>query len=94
MIKSFKDKEAEKIFNRCFSRKLPQDIQRTALLQLRSLHRACNVNDLRSPPSNHLEKLGGDRKGQCSIRINAAWRICFEWHENNAYDVGIVNYHK
>jgi proteic killer suppression protein len=93
MIKSFKDKEAGKIFNRCFSRKLPQSIQRTALLQLRSLHRSCSINDLRSPPSNHLEKLSGERRGQYSIRINDAWRICFLWREDNAHDVEIVNYH-
>ena len=70
MIKSFKDKETERIFNRYFSKKLPQSIQRSALLQLRSLNQARNINDLRNPPSNHSEKLRGNRKGQHSIRIN------------------------
>jgi len=93
MIRSFKDKETERIFNRYFSRKLPQHIQRTALLQLRSLNQVRNINDLRSPPSNHLEKLYGDRKGQNSIRINDQWRICFVWDGNDAHDVEIADYH-
>jgi proteic killer suppression protein len=93
MIKSFKDKETEKIFNRYFSKKLPQSIQRSALLQLRSLNQAKNINDLRNPPSNHLEKLGGDRKGQLSIKINDQWRICFVWDDNDAYEVEIADYH-
>ena len=93
MIESFKSKETEKIFNRYFSKKLPQDIQRPALLQLKSLNQARNINDLRNPPANRLEKLGGDRKGQYSIRINDQWRICFIWKDNNAYDVEIADYH-
>ena len=93
MIKSFKNKETEKIFNRYFSKKLPQNIQRSALLQLRSLNQARNINDLRNPPSNHLEKLHGNRKGQHSIKINAQWRICFVWDDNDAYDVEIADYH-
>jgi len=93
MIKSFKNKETEKIFNRYFSKKLPQNIQRSALLQLRSLNQARNINDLRNPPSNHLEKLHGNRKGQHSIKINEQWRICFVWNDNDAYDVEIADYH-
>ena len=93
MIKSFKDKETERIFNRYFSKKLPQNFQRRALLQLRSLNQARNMNDLRNPPSNHLEKLSADRKGQHSIRINDQWRICFAWDGNDAYDVEITDYH-
>jgi len=93
MIKSFKNKETEKIFNRYFSKKLPQNIQRSALLQLRSLNQAKNINDLRNPPSNHLEKLLGNRKGQYSIKINEQWRICFVWDDNDAYDVEIADYH-
>jgi len=93
MIKSFKNKETEKIFNRYFSKKLPQNILRSALLQLRSLNQAKNINDLRNPPSNHLEKLLGNRKGQHSIKINDQWRICFVWDDNDAYDVEIADYH-
>ena len=93
MIKSFKNKETEKIFNRYFSKKLPQNIQRSALLQLRSLNQARNIIDLRNPPSNHLEKLHGNRKGQHSIKINDQWRICFIWDGNDAYEVEIADYH-
>ena len=93
MIKSFKDHEAEKIFQRQFSRKLPHDIQRTALRKLRMLNRAMNLNDLRVPPKNRLEKLKGDRQEQYSIRINDQWRICFIWDDSDAYEVEITDYH-
>lgn len=93
MIKSFKDRETEKIFRRQFSRRLPQDIQRAALRRLTFLHAAKELNDLYLPPSNRLESLAGDRAGQYSIRINEQWRICFEWTENDAYHVEIVDYH-
>jgi len=93
MIKSFKDNEAEKIFQRQFSRKLPHDIQRTALRKLRMLNRAMNLNDLRVPPNNRLEKLKGDRQEQYSIRINDQWRICFIWDDSDAYEVEIIDYH-
>jgi proteic killer suppression protein len=93
MIKSFKDKETEKIFNRQVSRKLPGDIQQVALRKLRMINRAIRLNDLRVPPNNRLEKLKGNRSGQYSIRINDQWRICFIWEEPDAYDVEIVDYH-
>ncbi|MBZ0109372.1 MAG: type II toxin-antitoxin system RelE/ParE family toxin [Candidatus Scalindua rubra] len=93
MIKSFKCKETEKIFNRSFSRKLPQDIQRTALRKLRMLNRAIKLNDLKVPPSNHLEALYGNRKRQHSIRINDQWRICFKWSGGEANNVEITDYH-
>ncbi len=93
MIKSFKDKEAEKIFNRQVSRKLPRDIQQVALRKLRMINRAKRLNDLRVPPNNRLEKLKRNRSGQYSIRINDQWRICFIWEEPDAYDVEIVDYH-
>ena len=57
------------------------------------LNRAVTINDLRVPPSNYLEKLRGDRKSQYSIRINNQWRICFEWHVADVYNVEIVDYH-
>jgi toxin HigB-1 len=94
MIRSFKDKEAEKIFNRALSRKLPNDLQRTALRKLRMLNRAMNLSDLRVPPANRLEKMKGDRSDQYSIRINDQWRICFKWSSSDAFDVEIVDYHK
>ncbi len=93
MIRSFRCKETESIFNRNYSKKFPFSIQRVALRKLRMLNQARNLNDLRVPPGNKLESLKGDRKGQMSIRINEQWRICFEWHENDAYNVEIVDYH-
>ncbi len=93
MIRSFKCKETEKIFNRQFSKKFPADIQRVALRKLRMLNRAKTLRDLRVPPGNRLEALKGERKGQYSIRINDQWRICFEWHENDSYNVEIGDYH-
>lgn len=94
MIQSFKDKEAEKIFRRERSLRLPADLLRPALRKLRMLHRAVSLEDLRVPPANHLEKLKGDRAGQYSIRINDQWRVCFRWQENDAIDVEIVDYHR
>ena len=94
MIRSFKDKEAEKIFKRKRSPKLPEMLHRVALRKLRMLNRASNLNDLRVPPANRLEKLKGDRSGQHSLRINDQWRICFKWHDNDAFHVEIVDYHK
>jgi len=93
MIHSFKDKETEKIWNQVLSRKLPRSIQRIALRKLYMLNRAVDLNDLKIPPSNYLEKLKGDRKGQYSIRVNDQWRICFLWQNGNAVDVEIVDYH-
>ena len=93
MIKSFADKETEKIFRRYFSRKLPQDIQHPARRKLEILDAAEKLEDLRVPPSNHLEKLTGNREGQHSIRINKQWRICFEWQNGHTYQVEIVDYH-
>ncbi len=93
MIRSFKDKEAEKIFKRQGSSKLPEMLQRIALRKLRMLNRAANLNDLRVPPANKLEKLKGDRLGQHSLRINDQWRICFKWHDSDAFQVEIVDYH-
>lgn len=93
MIKSFKSKETQKIFNREYSRKLPQSIQRLALRKLLMIDAAIDVNDLRVPPSNHLELLKGRRKGFNSIRINKQWRICFRWHHGDAHDVEIADYH-
>ncbi len=93
MIRTFKDREAEKIFKREFSRKIPPDIQQIALRKLRMLNRSINLNDLKVPPANRLEKLKGSRAGQYSIRINDQWRICFEWHQNESFKVEIVDYH-
>ena len=93
MIKSFKDSEAEKIYFRERSRKLPPDIQQVALRKLRMVNNAKNINDLRIPPANRLEKLTGNRSGQYSVRINDQWRVCFIWRDGDATEVEITDYH-
>ena len=93
MIKSFKCKETEKLFYGRFSAKLPQDIQRPAVIKLKIINAASILETLRVPPSNHLEALHLDREDQHSIRINKQWRICFIWKDSDAYDVEIVDYH-
>lgn len=93
MIKSFRDRETEKIYFRERSNKLPGDIQQIALRKLRMLNNAQSINDIRIPPANRLEKLVGNRAGQYSIRINDQWRICFIWKGSDAYDVEITDYH-
>ena len=92
MIKSFADKETKLVFDEIFSKKLPSDIQKIALRKLLMLSKAKCLNDLRIPPSNHLEKLQGSRSAQHSIRINDKWRICFRL-ENDFCDVEITDYH-
>ena len=69
------------------------DIQQVALRKLRMINNAININDLRVPPANHLEKLSGNREGQYSIRINDQWRICFDWRGSDAFNVEIADYH-
>jgi toxin HigB-1 len=93
MIKGFKDREAEKLFQREPALKLSQEMQRVALRKLRMLNRAKTLADLRIPPANRLEALKGDRLRQHSIRINDRWRICFVWREGDVYEVEIVDYH-
>jgi proteic killer suppression protein len=93
VIRSFKDTETEKIYHRTRSRKLPEDIQKTALRKLRMLNNATTLDDLRIPPANRLEMLHGNREGQYSIRINRQWRVCFQWNTGDAFDVEIVDYH-
>ena len=93
MIKSFRGREAETIFNRRRSRRVPPDIHGVALRKLRMVNNAETLEDLRVPPANRLEKLKGEREGQWSIRINDQWRVCFEWKEGHAYNVEIADYH-
>ena len=93
MVKSFSCKETKKVFERTFSKKLPQDIQAKARQKLVLIDAATELIDLRIPPGNMLEELKDDRKGQHSIRINDQWRICFVWKGGDAYDVEILDYH-
>lgn len=93
MIKSFRSKDAQQLFERHRSKKLPQAVQRIAMRKLWMVHAAVARDDLRVPPGNRLEKLSGKRLGQYSIRINDQWRICFRWEHGDAYDVEIADYH-
>lgn len=93
MIKSFEDKEAERIWSGNQSRKLPANIQNVARRKLRMINNAQNLNDLRIPPAIHLEKLVENLADYHSIRINKQWRITFKWENDNAYEIRIVDYH-
>ena len=93
MIKSFRCKETEKLFRRVHSKRFPSGLECVALRRLLLLDAAETLEDLRVPPGNRLEKLLGTRQGQHSIRINERWRVCFRWHECDAYEVEIVDYH-
>jgi proteic killer suppression protein len=93
MIRSFRDRNAERLFARQSVKRLSQSLQRAALRKLVVLHAATTLRDLEAVPGNRLEKLAGDRQGQHSIRVNDQWRICFRWYEGDAYDVEIVDYH-
>ena len=93
MIKSFGDKETEKVWNRVRSKKLPTEIQNIAMRKLRMLNNSQNINDLRIPPANRLEKLSGNLKDYYSIRINNQWRVIFIWEMGNALETRIIDYH-
>lgn len=93
MIRSFRDRNAERLFHREPVRKWGPDVQRAGLRKLRILDAATSIDDLRVPPGNRLEKLRGDRAGQWSIRLNDQWRVCFEWREGDAYEVELADYH-
>lgn len=93
MIVNFRSPETERIWHGEYSRKLPHDIQQTALRKLRMLNNAKVLRDLAVPPNNRLEALTGNRKGEHSIRVNDQWRICFRWTKGGPSDVEIVDYH-
>ena len=93
MIRSFRCRETEGIWQGQRSRKIPGDMQNQALRKLRQLDASTTLDDLRNPPGNRLEALKGDRKGHWSIRINDQWRVCFRWLDGDASDVEIVDYH-
>jgi len=93
MIISFQDKETEKIWNQQYSRKFPRDIQSIGLRKLIIISRAKDLNDLKVPPGNRLERLSGKRQGQYSIRINDQFRVCFYWENGTAGSVEITDYH-
>ena len=93
MIKTFADTETEHFYTTGKSRRLPPDILKRAAKRLNQLDAATILDDLRMPPSNHLESLSGDRTGKHSTRINDQWRLCFRFENGNAYAVEIVDYH-
>ena len=94
MIKTFKSKETEKVWNGVRSSKLPLEVQKVGRRKLRMLSNSIDINDLRIPPANRLEKLSGNFTEFYSIRINDQWRIIFKWSQGHAFDVQIVDYHK
>jgi proteic killer suppression protein len=93
MIRSFADRETERLFARTPGRRFPPELHRVMLRKLLQLDAADGLDDLRIPPGNRLEALKGDRKGQHSIRVNDQWRVCFRWDGGDAYEVEIVDYH-
>jgi len=93
MIQSFGDKDTELLFNRERVKKLPSALLQRARNKLLIIHAATNEEDLNIPPGNRFEKLKGDKKGWCSIRINDQWRVVFKWEDGNARDVSITDYH-
>ena len=93
MIRSFADRESQRLFARTPGRRFPPELHRVMLRKLVQLDAAERLEDLRIPPGNRLEALKGDRKGQHSIRVNDQWRVCFRWDDGDAYEVEIVDYH-
>jgi proteic killer suppression protein len=93
VIKTFEDTDTQLLWETGKSRRIPASIRKSALKKMLILHWATSLADLAVPAGNHLEALTGDRKGRHSIRINDQYRLCFLWHEREAYDVEVVDYH-
>ena len=93
MIRGFRDKTTEAVFDGEQPKGFPSDLLSVARRKLRYLNAAVDLADLRSPPGNRLEALVGDRKGQHSIRINDQFRVCFVWTDRGPANVEIVDYH-
>lgn len=93
VLRSFAEKDTERVWQRERSKRLDQNTQRAALRKLLILDAAETLNDLRTPPGNRLEKLRGDRAGQYSVRVNQQWRICFRWTQAGPAGIEIVDYH-
>ncbi|MGH7592106.1 MAG: type II toxin-antitoxin system RelE/ParE family toxin [Gemmatimonadales bacterium] len=94
MIRSFRDRDTRRLFDREPVKRWGPNVQRGGLRKLRMLDAAIEIGDLRAPPGNRLERLRGHRAGQWSIRINDQWRICFRWSDGDAHDVELVDYHR
>jgi proteic killer suppression protein len=93
MIQSFGDRDTELLFNREWIKKLHPDLLQRARNKLLIINAAADESDLNIPPGNRFEKLKGDKKDWCSIRINDQWRVIFKWAEGNAHEVTITDYH-
>ena len=93
MIHSFGDKDTELLFKRERIKRIPPELLQRSRNKLLIIHAATSENDLHVPPGNHFERLKGDKKGLCSIRINEQWRVTFKWMDGNAFDVTITDYH-
>ena len=93
MIRSFGSNDTERIWHEQYVKRVDRTVQRAAMRKLELIHAARDVEDLRIPPGNRLERLVGDRRGQHSIRVNAQWRLCFVWIDGGAEDVELVDYH-
>jgi toxin HigB-1 len=93
VIVSFRDRATEAVWNRSIVKRFGPDVSRAAYKKMLLIHAANNLNDLRAPPGNHLEKLKGDRKGQHSIKVNDQWRLCFKWLSDGAHGVELTDYH-
>jgi proteic killer suppression protein len=93
VIRSFADKRAQAIFGESVPKGVSRQVATATLKKLLLIHAAYALDDLRSPPGNRLEALKGNRSGQYSIRVNDQWRVCFRWHNGDAYDVELVDYH-
>jgi proteic killer suppression protein len=93
MILSFGDKDTEQVWKGNWVKRLPNEVQEIGRRKLRMLNSSQNIQDLRIPPSNRLEKLKGDMKEFYSIRINDQWRVVFKWEDGNSSEVSIVDYH-
>ena len=93
MIRSFGSKDTERIWHEEYVKRVDRTVQRATLRKLELIHAAKDVEDLRVPPGNGLERLVGDRRGQHSIRVNAQWRLCFVWRNGGAEDGELVDYH-
>ncbi|HEX3705922.1 MAG TPA: type II toxin-antitoxin system RelE/ParE family toxin [Mycobacteriales bacterium] len=93
MMRSFRDRDTERVWQRQVVRRFGTDVQRAALRKLVMLDAAETLEDLLVPPGDRLEKLKGSRRSSYSIRINDQWRICFQWTDAGPEEVEIVDYH-
>ena len=93
MIRSFGSKDTERIWHEQYVKGVDRTLQRATLRKLELIHAAKDIEDLRVPPGNRLERLVGDRRGQHSIRVNAQWQLCFVWRDGGADNVELVDYH-